>query len=87
MDGHLPTPHGDHIGDQKLKALAAGECANSERIPAGPHSTTAEIAASHPENDYLALEVRTSVGIASYPEHGEDIDTLLQHADDGLEDR
>jgi diguanylate cyclase (GGDEF)-like protein len=29
----------------------------------------------------LALEVRTSIGIASYPDHGEDIDTLIQHAD------
>jgi diguanylate cyclase (GGDEF)-like protein len=29
----------------------------------------------------LALDVRTSVGIAAYPEHGEDLDTLLQHAD------
>ena len=38
--------HGDHVGDQKLKALGAGSCANSERIPAGPHSMTAEIAAA-----------------------------------------
>jgi diguanylate cyclase (GGDEF)-like protein len=29
----------------------------------------------------LALAVRTSVGIAAYPEHGEDLDVLLQHAD------
>jgi diguanylate cyclase (GGDEF)-like protein len=29
----------------------------------------------------LPLEVATSVGIAVYPEHGEDVDTLLQHAD------
>jgi diguanylate cyclase (GGDEF)-like protein len=27
------------------------------------------------------LEVATSVGIAAYPEHGEDVDTLLRHAD------
>src|SRR4029434_5442715 len=38
--------HGDHIGDQKLKAVGAGTCANSERIPAGPHSMTAEVAAA-----------------------------------------
>ena len=38
--------HGDHVGDQKLKALGAGSCANSERVPAGPHSMTAEIAAA-----------------------------------------
>ncbi len=42
----LSHAHGDHIGDQKLKALGAGECANSERVPAGPNSTTAEIAAA-----------------------------------------
>jgi diguanylate cyclase (GGDEF)-like protein len=27
------------------------------------------------------LEIAVSVGIAAYPEHGEDVDTLLQHAD------
>jgi len=27
------------------------------------------------------LEIAVSVGIASYPEHGENVDTLLQHAD------
>jgi L-ascorbate metabolism protein UlaG (beta-lactamase superfamily) len=42
----LSHAHGDHIGDQKLKAPGAGECANSERVPAGPNSTTAEIAAA-----------------------------------------
>ena len=38
--------HGDHIGDQKLKALGAGTCANSDRVPAGPNSMTAEVAAA-----------------------------------------
>ena len=42
----LSHAHGDHIGDQKLKALGAGDCTNSERLPAGPNSTTAEIAAA-----------------------------------------
>lgn len=42
----LSHAHGDHIGDQKLKALGAGTCANSERVPAAPNSTTAEIAAA-----------------------------------------
>ena len=41
----LSHAHGDHIGDRKLKAVGAGECADSERLPAGPNSTTAEIAA------------------------------------------
>jgi len=42
----LSHVHGDHIGDQKLKALGAGACANSERVPAGPNSMTAEVAAA-----------------------------------------
>lgn len=42
----LSHAHGDHIGDQKLKALGAGDCANAERVPAGPNSMTAEIAAA-----------------------------------------
>ncbi len=42
----LSHAHGDHIGDQKLKALGAGTCANSERIPGGPNSMTAEVAAA-----------------------------------------
>ena len=42
----LSHAHGDHIGDQKLKAVGAGDCANSERVPAAPNSTTAEVAAA-----------------------------------------
>jgi L-ascorbate metabolism protein UlaG (beta-lactamase superfamily) len=41
----LSHVHGDHIGDLKLKALGAGTCANSDRVPA-PNSTTAEVAAA-----------------------------------------
>lgn len=42
----LSHVHGDHIGDMKLKAPGAGTCANSERVPAGPNSMTAEVAAA-----------------------------------------
>lgn len=42
----LSHAHGDHIGDQKLKALGAGGCANPDRVPAGPNSMTAEVAAA-----------------------------------------
>src|SRR5688572_13152419 len=38
----LTHMHGDHVGDQKLKAEGAGSCANSGRVPA-PNSTTAEV--------------------------------------------
>jgi hypothetical protein len=51
----LSHAHGDHIGDQKLKALNAGECANSERVSAAPNSTTAEIAAA--KNAAIAMTI------------------------------
>jgi L-ascorbate metabolism protein UlaG (beta-lactamase superfamily) len=41
----LSHMHGDHLGDQKLKAPGAGACANSGRVPA-PNSTTAEVVAA-----------------------------------------
>jgi len=41
----LSHMHGDHVGDQKLKAPGEGTCANSARVPA-PNSTTAEVAAA-----------------------------------------
>src|SRR5438874_4679510 len=42
----LSHAHGDHIGDQKMKALEAGTCDNPEVVSAAPNSTTAEIAAA-----------------------------------------
>lgn len=41
----LSHMHGDHVGDQKLKAPGEGSCANSGRVPA-PNSTTAEVVAA-----------------------------------------
>jgi L-ascorbate metabolism protein UlaG (beta-lactamase superfamily) len=41
----LSHMHGDHVGDQKLKAPGAGTCSNSGRVPA-PNSTTAEVVAA-----------------------------------------
>src|SRR5438046_699296 len=38
----LTHMHGDHVGDQKLKAPGEGTCANSARVPA-PNSATAEV--------------------------------------------
>jgi L-ascorbate metabolism protein UlaG (beta-lactamase superfamily) len=54
--------HGDHIGDQKLKALGAGTCANSDRVPAGPNSMTAEVAAA--KNAALVMTRNISALIA-----------------------
>ena len=42
----LTHAHGDHIGDQKLKALESGTCATPELVSAAPHSTTGEIVAA-----------------------------------------
>jgi L-ascorbate metabolism protein UlaG (beta-lactamase superfamily) len=42
----LSHAHGDHMGDQKMKALGAGTCDKPETVSAAPHSTTAEIAAA-----------------------------------------
>src|SRR4029077_8564932 len=38
--------HGDHIGDQKMKALGAGSCERPDLVPAAANSVTAEIAAA-----------------------------------------
>ena len=42
----LSHAHGDHIGDQRLKAPGAGTCDSPEVVSAAPNSTTAEIAAA-----------------------------------------
>ena len=54
--------HGDHVGDQKLKAPGAGSCANSERVPAGPHSMTAEIAAAKNAALVMTSDMGTFLG-------------------------
>jgi L-ascorbate metabolism protein UlaG (beta-lactamase superfamily) len=58
----LSHAHGDHIGDQKLKAVGAGECANSARIPAAPNSTTAEIAAAKNAAIVMTSAMGTFIG-------------------------
>jgi L-ascorbate metabolism protein UlaG (beta-lactamase superfamily) len=58
----LSHAHGDHIGDQKLKAPGAGTCANPERLPAGPNSTTAEIAAAKNAAIAMTSDMGTFVG-------------------------
>jgi L-ascorbate metabolism protein UlaG (beta-lactamase superfamily) len=58
----LSHVHGDHIGDQKLKAVGAGECANSGRVPAGPIPTTAEVAAAKNAAIAMTSDMGTFVG-------------------------
>jgi len=54
--------HGDHVGDQKLKAPGAGTCANSERVPAGPNSLTAEVAAAKNAALVMTSDMGTFLG-------------------------
>jgi L-ascorbate metabolism protein UlaG (beta-lactamase superfamily) len=58
----LSHAHGDHIGDQKLKAPGAGTCANSERVPAGPVPTTAEVAAAKNAAIVMTSDMGTFIG-------------------------
>src|SRR5512134_3495751 len=58
----LSHAHGDHIGDQKLKAPGAGTCANSERVPAGPNSMTAEVAAAKKAALVMTSDMGSFVG-------------------------
>jgi L-ascorbate metabolism protein UlaG (beta-lactamase superfamily) len=58
----LSHVHGDHIGDQKLKAVNAGTCANSERVPAGPHSMTAEVAAAKKAAIVMTSDMSSFIG-------------------------
>jgi L-ascorbate metabolism protein UlaG (beta-lactamase superfamily) len=52
----LTHAHGDHIGDQKLKAFEAGTCDSPQLVSAAPNSTTAEIAAA--KNAALIMEIQ-----------------------------
>ncbi len=42
----LSHAHGDHYGDQKMKALGEGSCSDPALVPAGFNGVTAEIAAA-----------------------------------------
>jgi L-ascorbate metabolism protein UlaG (beta-lactamase superfamily) len=52
----LTHAHGDHIGDQRLKAFEAGTCDSPQLVSAAPNSTTAEIAAA--KNAALIMEIQ-----------------------------
>jgi L-ascorbate metabolism protein UlaG (beta-lactamase superfamily) len=58
----LSHAHGDHIGDQKIKGLEAGTCANPEVISAAPNSTTAEIAAAKNAAIVLVVPLANFIG-------------------------
>ena len=79
----LSHEHGDHIGDQKLKALEAGTCDNPVVVSAAPNSTTAEIAAAKnaaiimvtPLANFIGRKVETIRGkpTAACPQTGNDL--------------
>ena len=54
--------HGDHLGDQKLKALEAGTCDNPQVVSAAPNSTTAEIAAAKNSVVIMVVPLANFVG-------------------------
>jgi L-ascorbate metabolism protein UlaG (beta-lactamase superfamily) len=58
----LSHAHGDHIGDQKMKALGAGSCERPEVIPAGVYSVTAEIAAAKNAAIVMVSDLSTFIG-------------------------
>jgi len=58
----LSHAHGDHIGDQRLKALGGGSCANSDRVPSGSNSNTAEVAAAKNAAIAMTSDMGTFVG-------------------------
>jgi L-ascorbate metabolism protein UlaG (beta-lactamase superfamily) len=79
----LSHAHGDHIGDQKLKALAAGTCESPEVVSAAPNSTTAEIAAAKnaavimvvPLANFIGRKIETIRGkpTGACPQTGNDV--------------
>lgn len=58
----LSHAHGDHIGDQKMKALGAGPCEKVELVPAGPHSLTAEVAAAKNAAIVMVVDLAVFIG-------------------------
>lgn len=58
----LSHAHGDHIGDQKLKALEAGTCDSPEMVSAAPHSTTAEVAAAKNSAVIMTVPMANFIG-------------------------
>ncbi len=66
----LSHAHGDHMGDQRMKALGAGTCEKPETVSAAPHSTTAEIAAAKnaaimmvaPMGAFIARKIQNILG-------------------------
>ncbi len=74
----LSHAHGDHIGDLKLKAIGAGSCANSERVPAGPNSNTAEIVAAKNAAMVTTIDMGVFIGRKVQTIRGKPVTTCVQ---------
>ncbi len=79
----LSHAHGDHIGDQRLKALEAGTCDSPDMVSAAPHSTTAEVAAAKNAAVVMTVPMASFIGrkienirgrpTANCPQAGDDL--------------
>src|SRR5207249_4502179 len=58
----LSHAHGDHIGDQKMKALGAGSCERPDLVPAGANSVTAEVAAAKTAAIVMVVDLSVFIG-------------------------
>lgn len=58
----LSHAHGDHMGDRRLAAPNAGNCAKPETVSAAPHSTTAEIAAAKNSAIMMVADMGAFIG-------------------------
>jgi diguanylate cyclase (GGDEF)-like protein len=65
------------LGGDEFAILCAGSAEDASLLAERLHGA---LHAPFLVHDF-PLEVATSIGIATYPEHGEDLDALLQHAD------
>ncbi len=63
----LSHAHGDHIGESRLKAVGAGNCAGADVVSAAPNSTTAEITAA--KNAAIVTSQEMSVFLARKIQH------------------
>ena len=78
----LSHAHGDHIGDQKMKALEAGTCENPQVVSAAPNSTTAEIAAAKNAAIIMVVPLANFIGRKIETIRGKPTSACPQTADD-----
>ena len=73
-DGHVVARLG---GDEFAILLAGGDIGDAACLAERIHASLEQPF----DLDGFSLEAAASVGVAAYPDHGADVDTLVQHAD------